>query len=161
MHFSTIVFFFLFSILCLNSEFAQILWFLYSFPLSCQCNAGYEGSGTQCTEIDPCSKPNQGSCHHEAVCTKTGPGTNNCTCGVGFRGDGISCVPIDPCLEMGGGYCHSNAECQYVSPGQVSLCPKTFVNKPICKRPYLVLQAQALPCFTFLQESNDLIWAKF
>ncbi|XP_067024545.1 stabilin-2-like [Acropora muricata] len=94
---------------------------------SCQCNAGYEGSGTQCSEIDPCSKPNQGGCHHEAFCTKTGPGTNNCTCGVGFRGDGISCVPIDPCLEMGGGYCHSNAECQYVSPGQ-STC--------VCKAGY-------------------------
>lgn len=94
---------------------------------SCQCNAGYEGSGTQCTEIDPCSKPNRGGCHHEAVCIKTGPGTNNCTCGVGFRGDGFSCVPIDPCQEMGRGYCHSNADCQYVSPGQ-STC--------VCKAGY-------------------------
>lgn len=87
---------------------------------SCQCNAGYEGSGMQCSEIDPCSKPNRGGCHRDAICTKTGPGTNNCTCGDGFRGDGVTCVAIDPCQEKGAGYCHSNADCQYIGPGQVS-----------------------------------------
>ncbi|PFX25122.1 Stabilin-2 [Stylophora pistillata] len=94
---------------------------------SCQCNFGYEGSGIQCTEINPCSKPDRGGCHHEATCTKTGPGTNNCTCDVGFRGDGTVCVAIDPCLEENAGDCHSNAECQYVGPGQ-STC--------VCKAGY-------------------------
>ena len=94
---------------------------------SCQCDAGYEGSGIQCREINPCTKPNRGGCHHEAICTKTGPGTNNCTCGDGFRGDGIVCVAIDPCQEKGAGYCHSNAKCQYVGPGQVSIYADHFV----------------------------------
>lgn len=94
---------------------------------SCQCNFGYEGSGIQCSGIDPCSKPDRGGCHHEATCTKTGPGTNNCTCDDGFRGDGTVCVAIDPCLEENAGGCHSNAECQYVGPGQ-STC--------ICKSGY-------------------------
>ena len=156
MHFWTIILCFPFFAFWVCSNITVVPLFFPS--CSCQCNAGYEGSGTQCSEIDPCSKPNQGGCHHEAFCTKTGPGTNNCTCGVGFRGDGISCVPIDPCLEMGGGYCHSNAECQYVSPGQVSLCPKTFINKPICKKNLLRLY---LVLHYFLQESNHLIWAKF
>ncbi|XP_020611196.1 stabilin-1-like [Orbicella faveolata] len=88
---------------------------------SCQCNAGYEGSGLQCTEIDPCSKPNYGGCHHEAICTKTGPGSNNCSCDNGFRGDGFVCVAIDPCIEQDAGNCHSNADCQYIGPGQ-SIC---------------------------------------
>ena len=88
---------------------------------SCQCNAGYEGSGTFCSEINPCTKPSRGGCHHEAVCTMTGPGANNCTCQDGFRGDGVVCVAIDPCQEKGAGYCHSNAECRYIGPGQVSL----------------------------------------
>lgn len=88
---------------------------------SCQCNTGYEGSGLQCTEIDPCSKPSYGGCHHEAICTKTGPGSNNCSCDVGFRGDGFVCVAIDPCMEQDSGNCHSNADCQYIGPGQVSI----------------------------------------
>ena len=88
---------------------------------SCQCNAGYEGSGTFCSEINPCTKPSRGGCHHEAVCTMTGPGANNCTCQDGFRGDGVVCVAIDPCQEKGAGFCHSNAECRYIGPGQVSL----------------------------------------
>lgn len=92
---------------------------------SCQCNAGYEGSGTFCSEINPCTKPSRGGCHHEAVCTMTGPGTNNCTCQDGFRGDGVVCVAIDPCQEKGAGYCHSNAECRYIGPGQ-----STCVCKP-------------------------------
>ena len=98
---------------------------------SCQCNFGYEGSGIQCSEIDPCSKPDRGGCHHEATCTKTGPGTNNCTCDDGFRGDGTVCVAIDPCLEENGGGCHSNAECQYVSPGQVS---ELYINSETISR---------------------------
>ncbi|KAJ7377675.1 Stabilin-2 [Desmophyllum pertusum] len=87
----------------------------------CQCNVGYEDSGTQCSEIDPCSKPARGGCHHEAICTKTGPGTNNCSCDDGFHGDGVVCVAIDPCLEQDAGGCHSNAECRYIGPGQ-SIC---------------------------------------
>ena len=87
---------------------------------SCQCNAGYEGSGTFCSVINPCTKPSRGGCHHEAVCTMTAPGANNCTCQDGFRGDGVVCVAIDPCQEKGAGYCHSNAECRYIGPGQVS-----------------------------------------
>lgn len=98
----------------------SIPFYCHSDP-SCQCNVGYEGSGLQCTEIDPCSKPNYGGCHHEAICTKTGPGSNNCSCDDGFRGDGFVCVAIDPCMEQDAGNCHSNADCQYIGPGQVSI----------------------------------------
>ena len=56
----------------------------------------------------------------QAICTKTGPGTNNCSCDFGFEGDGIFCKAIDPCVASERGGCHANADCLFTGPGRVS-----------------------------------------
>ena len=58
---------------------------------------------------------------NQALCIKTGPGTNNCTCSFGFEGDGIFCKVIDPCVGANRGGCHANANCLFVGPGQVGV----------------------------------------
>lgn len=44
--------------------------------VACHCKNGYEGDGTTCTEVNPCTKPNSAAlCDGNATCQHTGPGT--------------------------------------------------------------------------------------
>ncbi|XP_078604637.1 uncharacterized protein LOC144878181 [Branchiostoma floridae x Branchiostoma japonicum] len=62
----------------------------------CTCNAGYEGDGYTCTDIDGCD-PNP--CDANAACADVpAPGTGQeCTCNTGYEGDGYTCTDIDGC----------------------------------------------------------------
>ncbi|XP_053233528.1 stabilin-1 isoform X1 [Podarcis raffonei] len=93
----------------------------------CVCLDGYEGDGFSCEPIDVCSKPEQGGCSKNAMCTSTGPGTATCQCNKGWTGDGKDCIAIDNCAMETRGGCHVNADCIYIGPGQSSC---------ICKRNY-------------------------
>ncbi|MGH0147096.1 UNVERIFIED_CONTAM: hypothetical protein FKN15_021979 [Acipenser sinensis] len=89
-----------------------------SGTVSCVCKQGYQGDGTTCEEVDPCSNPERGGCSVNAKCIKTGPGTHICQCLVGWRADGDECQEINNCMEPNRGGCHENANCIYIGPGQ-------------------------------------------
>ncbi|KAI4576510.1 hypothetical protein MJT46_002345 [Ovis ammon polii x Ovis aries] len=73
---------------------------------SCVCKPGYEGDGSFCVEMDPCSGSTPGGCSRY----------NECECKKGFRGNGIDCEPITSCLEQTE-KCHPLATCQLTSYG--------------------------------------------
>ncbi|XP_005865310.1 PREDICTED: stabilin-2 [Myotis brandtii] len=85
---------------------------------SCVCNAGYEGDGSLCSEMDPCAGLTAGGCSRNAECIKTGVGTHTCVCQQGWTGDGRDCSEVNNCLLPSGGGCHDNATCLYLGPGQ-------------------------------------------
>uniref|UniRef100_A0A2K6UMS0 Stabilin-1 n=1 Tax=Saimiri boliviensis boliviensis TaxID=39432 RepID=A0A2K6UMS0_SAIBB len=85
---------------------------------TCACAAGYSGSGTFCSEVDPCAH-GHGGCSPHANCTKVAPGQRTCTCQDGYTGDGELCQEINSCLIHHGG-CHIHAECIPTGPQQVS-----------------------------------------
>lgn len=75
----------------------------------CQCNAGYEGDGYECTEIDvSCLQVD--ICDIHATCTyNEAKGKAICICNPGYQGDGILCSPTDECSSPED--CGSNARC--------------------------------------------------
>ncbi|KAM4748832.1 stabilin-2 [Rhinophrynus dorsalis] len=85
----------------------------------CQCAAGFEGNGTECSAINACAT-NNGGCSVNADCKRTNPGNRLCICKQGYTGDGIVCLEIDPCSVDNGG-CHTFAECTKTGPNQ-SVC---------------------------------------
>lgn len=55
----------------------------------CTCNAGYEGDGETCANVDECMLLVD-DCDDNAICTD-GPGDYACACAPGFVGDGKAC----------------------------------------------------------------------
>ncbi len=55
----------------------------------CNCNAGWEGSGVQCIDVDECDS-GDAECHANADCTNT-DGGYTCDCQDGYIGDGMTC----------------------------------------------------------------------
>uniref|UniRef100_A0A8C5M7K7 Stabilin 2 n=1 Tax=Leptobrachium leishanense TaxID=445787 RepID=A0A8C5M7K7_9ANUR len=93
---------------------------------SCVCKAGYEGDGTYCKDVNPCSTSTGRVCNINAECVPTGPGKHKCVCRAGWTGDGQDCSEINNCHQMNGG-CHANATCIYMGPGQSDCeCRKGF-----------------------------------
>ena len=57
---------------------------------TCQCNAGWTGTGTTCGNIDECSRDID-NCHQFATCADT-DGSFSCECnGPTYEGDGVAC----------------------------------------------------------------------
>lgn len=53
----------------------------------CQCNAGYEGNGKTCDDVDECESTD--SCSVNADCINS-LGSYSCSCKTGYLGDGRS-----------------------------------------------------------------------
>uniref|UniRef100_A0A2K6FQW9 Stabilin-2 n=1 Tax=Propithecus coquereli TaxID=379532 RepID=A0A2K6FQW9_PROCO len=114
---------------------------------SCICKAGYEGDGTVCSEMGPCSGLTPGGCSRNAACIKTGAGTHTCVCQQGWTGNGRDCVEINNCLLPGAGGCHDNATCLYVGPGQNECeCKKGFRGNGIDCEPITTCLEQTGKC---------------
>ena len=65
---------------------------------SCVCNAGYDGDGVECTNIDECADPALNNCSDNATCTDA-DGSFSCVCNAGYDGDGVECTNIDECAD--------------------------------------------------------------
>ncbi|XP_047458169.1 fibrillin-1 [Mugil cephalus] len=79
---------------------------------ACTCKRGFMANGTQCVDIDECSR--KGTCHAQAVCTNF-MGDFSCSCHQGFSGDGFSCQDVDEC-SASNATCPAFSEC-INSPG--------------------------------------------
>jgi len=59
---------------------------------TCECNAGYEGDGQTCDDVDECATDN-GGCDPNALCINA-PGERTCICNANFSGDGETCAEV-------------------------------------------------------------------
>lgn len=94
----------------------------------CDCAQGYYKSSQdeisavfQCNPINECL--NASTCHPNATCHYSGPGSHQCQCQEGFTGNGTHCSPI---CEAG---CENGGQC--VGPNQCA-CPYGFQG-PLCQ----------------------------
>lgn len=58
----------------------------------CECDAGWDGNGLTCTDVNECAT-NNGGCSANAECLNR-PGSFQCRCSTGYVGDGITCLPV-------------------------------------------------------------------
>lgn len=94
---------------------------------SCSCDAGYEGDGVNCTDIDECTEGTD-NCHAFATCTNT-EASFDCACDLGFSGDGILCVDDNECIGEGtGNNCHADATCMNTVGGFTCDCNPGYVG---------------------------------
>ncbi len=74
----------------------------------CVCNAGFDGDGTTCTDVNECTLGTD-DCDVRATCTNR-PGGYECACNSGWTGDGTSCADENECT-LGTAGCDANATC--------------------------------------------------
>ena len=56
---------------------------------SCECQAGFNGDGITCDDIDECIVGSH-QCSFHATCSNT-EGSYTCSCNTGYTGDGLRC----------------------------------------------------------------------
>ncbi len=92
----------------------------------CGCNAGWEGSGIQCSDVNECDD-GTAACHSRADCTNT-EGSYLCSCQDGFIGDGTTCSG----WYLGAPTISYKVKRQYV---QISNIIDTSIKHPISCQP--------------------------
>ncbi|XP_075224050.1 nidogen isoform X2 [Lycorma delicatula] len=99
---------------------AQCVFVASSNSYQCQCNAGFEGDGYDCLEIemscfevDICDP--HAACEHDYV-----TGRSVCRCDNGYQGDGMFCDRIVDCSNNDD--CGPNAACSYNEEKDLNEC---------------------------------------
>ena len=77
---------------------------------TCACNAGYNGDGATCEDINECSDDELNDCDDNANCDNS-DGDYTCSCKDGYSGDGVTCEDIDECSDDELNDCDDNANC--------------------------------------------------
>ncbi|KAG8236148.1 hypothetical protein J437_LFUL001582 [Ladona fulva] len=99
---------------------AQCVYVPRSGIYQCQCNAGYEGDGQECTESEISCK-DVDICDLHATCTfDTLLQKAICVCKPGYQGDGERCYAVDECRFSYD--CGENAQCLYNKETQRHEC---------------------------------------
>ncbi|XP_047498425.1 nidogen-like [Penaeus chinensis] len=99
---------------------AQCIYDGYSEQYRCQCNAGYDGDGYFCNELDV-SCDSVDICHIHAQCVYDDYELKHvCVCLPGYQGDGLVCTPLDQCSSVQD--CDVNAQCLYDSASRRYKC---------------------------------------
>src|SRR6188508_176438 len=81
---------------------------------TCVCNAGFQGDGLHCDDVDECKDDALSGCSMQADCTNR-PGSFSCKCKDGFVGDGKTCTSVQVCGTAN--VCDPNAICADTNPG--------------------------------------------
>ncbi|XP_054262351.1 nidogen isoform X2 [Macrosteles quadrilineatus] len=114
---------------------AQCIYITSEGSYQCQCNAGYEGDGYECSEIElSCREAD--ICHLYASCEEI-EGTDQaiCVCDEGYQGDGTNCYKSDICSEDI--ECGDHATCVWSEDTQRKECecdPGYVLDYKICIR---------------------------
>ena len=91
---------------------------------TCECNIGYFGDGTTCTDINECEDD---ICGSNGSCSNT-PGSFICTCDEGYTVYGNVCTDIDEC-EIG--ICDSHAACLNTPGSFICTCDEGYFGDGI------------------------------
>eukprot|EP00066_Takifugu_rubripes_P011903 XP_011601169.1 PREDICTED: mucin-4-like [Takifugu rubripes] len=95
----------------------------------CQCVGGYEGSGTECLDVDECSQPQV--CLAFSYCFNTN-GSYFCDCWEGFQDNGTHCQDLNEC-QTGNFSCPANSTCTNTEGSYECICDLGFSgNSSLC-----------------------------
>ncbi len=92
----------------------------------CSCNAGFDGDGLECTDIDECTLGSD-TCDDHADCANTA-GSFTCTCKDGWEGDGETCNDINECANADSNNCDVNATCTNIDASYTCECNTGFLG---------------------------------
>ncbi|XP_039995969.1 fibrillin-2 isoform X3 [Xiphias gladius] len=97
----------------------------------CRCKDGYEGSGTDCWDVDECDHSQGEVCHAFSYCFNT-DGSYICDCWEGFEDNGTHCQDMDECVT-GNFTCPDNSTCTNIEGSYDCTCDAGFSgNSSLC-----------------------------
>jgi hypothetical protein len=96
----------------------------------CTCNAGFEGDGMTCTDIDECATGADG-CAADATCNNLF-GTFECVCNAGYEGTGFECADINECTPSLIPNYGTDSDCVECVQNQDSFCKVPLENDSYC-----------------------------
>ncbi|XP_074501535.1 uncharacterized protein LOC141773590 [Sebastes fasciatus] len=95
----------------------------------CRCEDGYEGSGTECWDVDECVESQV--CPSFSYCFNTN-GSYICDCWDGFQDNGTHCQDINECVT-GNFTCPDNSTCANIEGSYECTCDRGFSgNGSLC-----------------------------
>ena len=95
---------------------------------NCVCDAGFEGDGESCDDIDECADDDANDCDENADCVNRDGGFS-CECKDGFAGDGRTCEEAgEACSEDDAAECSANAGCVVEDGSPTCKCLAPFAG---------------------------------